>query len=291
MTRAAAIAAAEAYFDDGGFAADLARRVAIPTESQVEERGAGAAAPISPTRSRRPWRGSASPARSSTIPVRGGPILIAERREDGRGDDRARLRPRRRHPRARAAMARRAVAVGADPAGRPALRPRHRRQQGPALDQPRRARLRAGDARPARLQRRVPDRDRRGDRLAGPARDLPRAQGPARRRCADRLGRAAPRAGAADDLSRRARRDEFRPGRRSARGRPPFGQLGRPARQSRHHPGACAGVDHQREGRDPDQGVGADATCRTRCAWRWPTAPWRAARTRPRSTPIGASRA
>ncbi len=40
MTREAAIAAVEAYFDDGGFAADLARRVAIPTESQVEGRGA-----------------------------------------------------------------------------------------------------------------------------------------------------------------------------------------------------------------------------------------------------------
>ena len=38
MTRSAAIAAAEAYFDQGHFAADLARRVAIPTESQVEER-------------------------------------------------------------------------------------------------------------------------------------------------------------------------------------------------------------------------------------------------------------
>ena len=40
MTRAAAIAAAHAYFDDGGFAADLARRVAIATESQVEGKGA-----------------------------------------------------------------------------------------------------------------------------------------------------------------------------------------------------------------------------------------------------------
>ena len=38
MTRAAALAAAKQYFDEGGFAADLARRVAIPTESQVEER-------------------------------------------------------------------------------------------------------------------------------------------------------------------------------------------------------------------------------------------------------------
>ncbi|HUQ76839.1 MAG TPA: M20 family metallopeptidase [Burkholderiales bacterium] len=34
MSRSAAIAAAEKYFDTGAFAADLARRVAIPTESQ-----------------------------------------------------------------------------------------------------------------------------------------------------------------------------------------------------------------------------------------------------------------
>ena len=38
MTRDRAIAAAEAYFDEGGFAEDLARRVAIPSESQVPER-------------------------------------------------------------------------------------------------------------------------------------------------------------------------------------------------------------------------------------------------------------
>lgn len=38
MTREAAIAAAERYFDGGGYRADLARRVAIPTESQVPER-------------------------------------------------------------------------------------------------------------------------------------------------------------------------------------------------------------------------------------------------------------
>jgi hypothetical protein len=35
MTREHAIAAAEKYFDNGGFAEDLGRRVAIPTESQV----------------------------------------------------------------------------------------------------------------------------------------------------------------------------------------------------------------------------------------------------------------
>src|ERR1700754_1886875 len=38
MTRAAAIARAEAYFDSGAFKTDLARRVAIPTESQNPER-------------------------------------------------------------------------------------------------------------------------------------------------------------------------------------------------------------------------------------------------------------
>lgn len=82
MTRAAAIAAAQAYFDDGGFAADLARRVAIPTESQVEERAPVLASylhdEIAPSLARLGF--------TSEIfdnPVRGGPILIAERREDG----------------------------------------------------------------------------------------------------------------------------------------------------------------------------------------------------------------
>src|SRR5215472_8330487 len=80
MTRAATIAAAAAYFDDGGFAADLARRVAIPTESQVEGRAAMLAAylgdEIAPSLKQLGF--------ASTIfdnPMRGGPILIAERRE------------------------------------------------------------------------------------------------------------------------------------------------------------------------------------------------------------------
>ena len=38
MSRAAAIAAIEKYFDGGGFIADLSRRVAIPTESQNPQR-------------------------------------------------------------------------------------------------------------------------------------------------------------------------------------------------------------------------------------------------------------
>src|SRR3979409_372380 len=80
MTRAAAIVAAEAYFDEGRFAADLARRVAIPTESQVEERApvlrAYLADEIAPSLAR---LGLGSETGDS--PVRGGPMLIAERRE------------------------------------------------------------------------------------------------------------------------------------------------------------------------------------------------------------------
>ena len=82
MSREAAIAAAEAYFDDGGFVADLARRVAIPTESQVEERlpvlRAYLADEIAPSLARLGFN-------SEIVdnPVRGGPILIAERREEG----------------------------------------------------------------------------------------------------------------------------------------------------------------------------------------------------------------
>src|SRR3984893_13841725 len=80
MTRAAAIAAAEAYFDEGASPADLARRVAIPTESQVEERApvlrTYLADEIMPSLARLGF--------TSDIvdnPVRGGPMLIAERRE------------------------------------------------------------------------------------------------------------------------------------------------------------------------------------------------------------------
>ncbi len=87
MTRAAAIAAAERYFDDGGFVADLARRVAIPTESQVEGRlpvlRAYLADEIAPSLARLGFSSEIidNPAQSTT--GQGGPILIAERREDG----------------------------------------------------------------------------------------------------------------------------------------------------------------------------------------------------------------
>jgi acetylornithine deacetylase/succinyl-diaminopimelate desuccinylase-like protein len=82
MTRDAAIAAAEAYFDKGGFAADLARRVAIPTESQVDGRGPVLVSyltdEIAPSLARLGF--------DSEIvdnPVSGGPALIAERHEEG----------------------------------------------------------------------------------------------------------------------------------------------------------------------------------------------------------------
>src|SRR5258708_32934084 len=82
MTRAAAIAAAAAYFDEGRFAADLARRIAIPTESQVEGNlpvlHAYLGDEIAPTLKRLGFE-----ARIFDNPVRGGPNLIAERREDG----------------------------------------------------------------------------------------------------------------------------------------------------------------------------------------------------------------
>ena len=44
MSRASAIARAQAYFDDGGFLADLTRRVAIPSSSQEPARAAALAA-------------------------------------------------------------------------------------------------------------------------------------------------------------------------------------------------------------------------------------------------------
>src|SRR5437016_1287315 len=82
MTREAAIAAAERYFDEGGFVVDLARRVAIPTESQVEERlpvlHTYLADEIAPSLARLGFRSEIV-----ANPVRGGPVLIAERREEG----------------------------------------------------------------------------------------------------------------------------------------------------------------------------------------------------------------
>src|SRR5260370_30461939 len=82
MSGAAAIAAAEAYFDQGGFAADLARRVAIPTESQIPERAPVLARhlveEIGPTLAR---LGFATEIVDN--PKGAGPMLIAERHDPG----------------------------------------------------------------------------------------------------------------------------------------------------------------------------------------------------------------
>jgi len=82
MSRDQAIAHAERYFDEGGFFADLARRVAIPTESQNPERGADLARYLSgemaPSLERLGFR-----CRILPNPLAGyGSFLVAERIED-----------------------------------------------------------------------------------------------------------------------------------------------------------------------------------------------------------------
>ncbi len=82
MSREQAIARAERYFDDGGFVADLARRVAIPTESQNPERAHELArylaGEMQPSFERAGFR-----CRLLENPVPGGgPFLLAERIED-----------------------------------------------------------------------------------------------------------------------------------------------------------------------------------------------------------------
>lgn len=81
-SRTEAIQLSERYFDEGGFMSDLARRVAIRTESQEQGRDADLAAylrdEIAPTLERLGYRSRILP-----NPVAGyGPFLIAERDED-----------------------------------------------------------------------------------------------------------------------------------------------------------------------------------------------------------------
>lgn len=82
MSRAATITAIEHYFDSGGFMADLARRVAIPTESQNPERGADLASylvdEMQPGLERQGFACTILPNPSG----KGGPFLVAERIED-----------------------------------------------------------------------------------------------------------------------------------------------------------------------------------------------------------------
>ena len=80
MTRTAAIAAAEAYFDSGAFKSDLARRVAIPTESQNPERTAELARYID-TEMRPALEALGFTCRVFTHAKAPGPFLFAERIE------------------------------------------------------------------------------------------------------------------------------------------------------------------------------------------------------------------
>jgi acetylornithine deacetylase/succinyl-diaminopimelate desuccinylase-like protein len=81
MSRERAIASAERYFDEGGFFADLARRVAIPTESQNPERSAELRryleAELKPGLERMGFA-----CRILSNPQNAGPLLVAERIED-----------------------------------------------------------------------------------------------------------------------------------------------------------------------------------------------------------------
>jgi acetylornithine deacetylase/succinyl-diaminopimelate desuccinylase-like protein len=82
MSRSAAIARAAQHFDGGGFAAELARRVAIRTESQDPERAAELqrylAEEIAPALAPLGFE-----SRIVANPAAGGPFLIARRREPG----------------------------------------------------------------------------------------------------------------------------------------------------------------------------------------------------------------
>jgi acetylornithine deacetylase/succinyl-diaminopimelate desuccinylase-like protein len=82
MNREQAIARAERYFDDGGFVTDLARRVAIPTESQNPERreelGRYLTGEMQPSLERLGFRCRILENPAAT----GGPFLFAERIED-----------------------------------------------------------------------------------------------------------------------------------------------------------------------------------------------------------------
>ncbi len=82
MNRAAAIGDIEQYFDGGGFVTDLARRVAIPTESQNPARGAELSAYLEaemrPALERCGFRCTTLKNPAS----KGGPFLVGERIED-----------------------------------------------------------------------------------------------------------------------------------------------------------------------------------------------------------------
>jgi acetylornithine deacetylase/succinyl-diaminopimelate desuccinylase-like protein len=82
LSRSAAIAAVEKYFDNGGFLADLARRVAIPTESQNPERGRELRAYLESEMAESLARIGATSRIFDNPRGKGSPFLIAELIED-----------------------------------------------------------------------------------------------------------------------------------------------------------------------------------------------------------------
>jgi len=82
MTRQAAIAAAENYFDGGAFHADLGRRVAIPTESQNPERSRELAAYLETEMAESLARMGMTCRLFPNPRGKGGPFLVAELIED-----------------------------------------------------------------------------------------------------------------------------------------------------------------------------------------------------------------
>jgi acetylornithine deacetylase/succinyl-diaminopimelate desuccinylase-like protein len=82
MTRQSAIASAQKYFDNGGFHADLARRVAIPTESQNPERQAELERYLESEMSESLARLGMTSRIFANPRGKGGPFLVAELIED-----------------------------------------------------------------------------------------------------------------------------------------------------------------------------------------------------------------
>ena len=239
MSREAAIVRAEAYFDGGAFKADLARRVAIPTESQNPER-TGSLRAISIAKCDRRWRQLGFTCRVLRTQRRAGPLLYAERIEDpalptvlgyGHGDVIRGLD---------AGWQRGLVALDAHREGRPLLRPRRRRQQGPAHDQHRGAGGRAGER--GKLGFNAKWLIEMGEETGSPG---------LREVCAEHRALFAADVLVASDgprltadrptiFARHARRLPDRPVDRCARRRAPFGQLGRAALQPGDPACACA---------------------------------------------------
>ena len=249
-TRAGATARARAYVESGAFEADLARRVAFKTESQL--------LPASLPELRRYLEEEMAPAfarlgftaRIYDNPLPGqGPCCLprASRMQSCRPCWATAMATssaawRTSGPRARARGSRPATAIASTAAARPTTR-----ASTPSTW--RRSRRAGGARRTARLQRQVHHRDGRGGGLEGAGRAGRRPQGRLRGRRAGRLGRPAREARASHHDAGLPRRHQFRSRLRLARGRPSLRQLGRPDRQPGHHPGACAGLHRRSQGR------------------------------------------